>query len=101
MLSLLTPEYQERMTQVNYHEAVTNSPQWNSQFCYPEGLVRWWREFTLRDIEVMVTPHQVQFLSGASHNYLRRVLTRRKHVQQVPPWFGETIGFWNGDTLVA
>ena len=101
MLSLLTPEYQERMAQVNYHEAVTNSPQWNSQFCYPEGLVRWWGEFTLRDIEVMVTPHQVQFLSGASHNYLRRILIDREHVQQVPQWFGETIGFWNGDTLIA
>ena len=101
MLSLLTPEYQERMAQVNYHEAVTNSPQWNSQFCYPEGLVRWWGEFTLRDIEVMVTPYQVQFLSGASHNYLRRILIGREHVQQVPQWFGETIGFWNGDTLVA
>ena len=101
MLSLLTPEYQERMAQVNYHEGVTNSPQWNSQFCYPEGLVRWWGEFTLRDIEVMVTPHQVQFLSGASHNYLRRVLIGREHVQQVPQWFGETVGFWNGDTLIA
>jgi hypothetical protein len=101
MLSLLTPEYQERMAQVNYHEAVTNSPQWNSQFCYPEGLMRWWGEFTLREIEVTVTPHQVQFLSGASHNYLRRVLIGRGHVQLVPQWFGETVGFWNGDTLVA
>ena len=29
MLSLLTPEYQKRMVQMNYHEAVNNSPQWN------------------------------------------------------------------------
>ena len=49
----------------------------------------------------MVTPYQVQFLSGASHNFLRRVHVGREHVQQVPQWFGETIGFWNGDTLVA
>src|SRR5262249_38112549 len=28
MISLLTPEYQKRMTQINYHEAVSNSPQW-------------------------------------------------------------------------
>ena len=34
MLLLLTPEYQERMAQLTYHEAVTNSPQWNASFCY-------------------------------------------------------------------
>src|SRR5262245_10412552 len=28
MIGLLTPEYQARMTQINYHEAVSNSPQW-------------------------------------------------------------------------
>jgi hypothetical protein len=43
----------------------------------------------------------VQFLSGSADNFLRRVLIGRKHVQEVPQWFGETIGFWNGNTLVA
>jgi hypothetical protein len=101
MLSLLTPEYQERMTQMNYHEAVSNSPQWNAAFCYPEGFMRWWGEFALDDIEVMVTPNQVQFLSGVADNFLRRVLIGRNHVQKVPQWYGETVGFWNGNTLVA
>jgi hypothetical protein len=101
MISLLTPEYQTRMTQMGFHEAVSNSPQWNAAFCYPEGLVRWWSEFPLGNFEVMVTPEQVQFLSGNSHNFLRRVLVGRKHVQQVPQWNGETVGFWNGDTLIA
>jgi hypothetical protein len=32
---------------------------------------------------------------------LRRVLIGRQHVQKVPQWFGETVGFWNGTTLVA
>src|SRR5690606_35787514 len=45
LLSLLTPEYQTRLTQMNYHEAVSNSPQWMAAFCYPEGLMRWWAEF--------------------------------------------------------
>ena len=39
MLSLLTPEYQQRMTQMNYHEAVSNAPQWMASFCYPEGFI--------------------------------------------------------------
>ena len=101
MLSLLTPEYQQRMAQMNYHEAVSNSPQWNAAFCYPEGFIRWWGEFALDDIEVMVTPHQVQFLSGVADNFLRKVLIGRTHVQKVPQWYGETIGFWNGNTLVS
>src|SRR5262245_23382976 len=30
ILSLLTPEYQKRMVQGDYHEGVNNSPQWNA-----------------------------------------------------------------------
>jgi hypothetical protein len=102
MVSLLTPEYQKRMVQQNYHEAVNNSPQWMASFCYPEGFMRWWAEFSLGEpIEIMVTPYQVQFLSGIADNFLRKVLLGQKHVQQIPQWFGETVGFWNGNTLVA
>ena len=102
MVSLLTPEYQQRMVQHNYHEVVNNSPQWNAAFCYPEGLMRWWAQFSLGGtIEVLMTPHQVQFLSGIADNLLRKVLVGRSHVQLVPQWYGETIGFWNGNTLVS
>jgi hypothetical protein len=44
VLSVLTPEYQKRMVQLIYHEAVTNAPQWNASFCYPEGFIRWWAQ---------------------------------------------------------
>lgn len=101
MLALLTPEYRERMTQMNYHEAVSNSPQWNASFCYPEGLMRWWAEFAINDIEVLMSPSQVQFLSGVADNFIRKVLTGAEHVQLVPQWYGETVGFWDGETLVA
>ncbi|HXD15623.1 MAG TPA: hypothetical protein VN654_01325 [Vicinamibacterales bacterium] len=102
MLSLLTPEYRKRMVQQNYHEVVNNAPQWMASFCYPEGFMRWWAEASLGgDIEVMMTPDQVQFLSGIADNFLRRVLVGRTHVLQVPQWYGETVGFWNGTTLVA
>ena len=53
-------------------------------------------------IEVIVTPTQVQFLAGVADNLLRKVLVGREHVQDgVPQWMGETVGFWNGDTLIA
>ena len=85
MMSLLTPEYQKHMVQQNYHEAVSNSPQWMAAFCYPEGMMRWWAEASHGGpIEVMVTPHQVQFLTGIADNLLRRVLIGRRHVQKVP-----------------
>ncbi len=101
MISLLTPEYQKRMTQQNYHEGVNNSPQWNASFCYPEGIMRWWGQAAIRQIEVMVTPNQVQFLSGVADNFLRKVHIGQQHTQQVPQWWGEMIGFWDGDTLVT
>jgi hypothetical protein len=102
MLSLLTPEYRKRMVQQNYHEVVNNSPQWDASFCYPEGFMRWWAEASLGgDIEVTMTPDQVQFLSGIADNFLRRVLIGRQHVMKVPQWYGETVGFWDGNTLVA
>src|SRR5262245_60596409 len=100
MLKLLTPAYQTRMVQMNYHEAVNNAPQWNASFCYPNGFMRWWAEAGVGPIEVIVTPNQVQFLASTSQNYVRKVLVGRKHVQQgVPQWLGETVGFWNGNTL--
>jgi hypothetical protein len=101
MASLLTPEYQKRMMQLVYHEAVTNAPQWMASFCYPEGLIRWWTAPAIREIEVLTTPHQVQFISGVADNFVRKVLVGQKHVQEVPQWYGETVGFWDGDTLVA
>jgi hypothetical protein len=48
-----------------------------------------------------MTPNQVQFLSGAAANFLRQVLIGRQHVQKVPQWYGEMIGFWDGTTLVT
>jgi len=101
MISLLTPEYQERMTQMNYHEAVNNAPQWMASFCYPEGLMRWWYVWGIRDMEVLVTPNQVQFLAGVADNFIRKVLIGQEHSTLIPQWYGETVGFWDGDTLIA
>ena len=101
MLSLLTPEYQERMTQMNFHEAVSNAPQWMASFCYPEGLMRWWYVWGIRDMEVLMTPNQVQLLGGVADNFIRKVLINQEHVQLIPQWYGETVGFWDDETLVA
>ena len=103
ILSLLTPEYQKRFVQQTYHEAVTNSPQWNASFCYPEGLIRWWvRVSQANRFQMVVTPWMVQTVSGIADNFLRQVMIGKKeHVLDVPQWYGETIGFWDDDTLVT
>ena len=103
VLSVLTPEYQKRMVQLIYHEAVTNAPQWNAGFCYPEGFIRWWAQPSQAgNFQLTMTTWQVQFLSGIADNFLRQVMVgKEQHVQKVPQWFGETIGFWDGTTLVT
>jgi hypothetical protein len=102
ILSLLTPEYQTRMVQMNYHEGVDNAPQWEASFCYPEGFMRWWAAASQgQNFQLTMTATQVQFLSGVAANFLRQVLIGKEHVQKVPQWYGETVGFWDGDTLVT
>jgi hypothetical protein len=102
VLSLLTPEYQKRMVQLIYHEAVTNAPQWNASFCYPEGFMRWWAQPSQAgNFQLTMTTWQVQFISGIADNFLRQVMIGKEHVQQVPQWYGETVGFWDGTTLVT
>jgi hypothetical protein len=102
ILSLLTPEYQKRMVQMQYHEAVDNAPQWNATFCYPEGFMRWWaRASQGGNFQLTMNPYQVQFLSGIAANFLRQVQIGRQPVQKVPQWYGETVGFWDGETLVT
>jgi len=102
LLSLLTPEYQKRYVQMFYHETVDNSKQWNASFCLPEGFSRWWSAVSnAGNFELTITPARIEFLSGIADNFLREVLIGREHVQKVPQWYGETVGFWDGDTLIT
>jgi len=85
-----------------YHETVDNSKQWSASFCLPEGLSRWWAwPSSGGNFELSITPTRVEFLSGIADNFLREVLIGREHVQKVPQWYGETVGFWDGDTLIT
>ena len=91
MVSLLTPEYQKRMVQTIYHEAVTNAPQWSASFCWPEGFTRWWAEPSQAgNFRLTMTTWQVQFLSGIADNFLRQVMVgKTARVQKSPQWHGE------------
>ena len=110
VLSVLTPEYQKRMVQEAYHHGHTNRPQWPSQYCWPEGFLRRWHESALWEQSIMVTPSLVQIAAGVARNFVTNIHVGREFKmdgavprlgQDVPRWYGETIGFWDGDALIT
>ena len=110
ILSLLTEEYRTRAVQEAYHHGHTNKPMWPSQFCWPEGFVRRWHEWAAYDRYIMVTPQLVQFLASGAMNFVTNVHVGREFKmdgpvprlgESVPRWYGETIGFWDQDTLIT
>lgn len=110
ILSLLTPEYQTRMVQEAYHHGNTNAAQWPSQYCWPEGFMRRWHEAAVWEHNIMVTPKLVSITAGVARNFVTNIHIGREFKmegavprlgQDVPRWYGETIGFWDGDTLIT
>lgn len=71
-------------------------------WCLPAGYPRWLAEPWKR--EFIITPDET-WLSHEQVNETRRILTDgRAHVpddQALPLWLGDSIGFWDGDTLVV
>ena len=110
ILSLLTPEYQKRVVQETYHHGHTNKPMWPSQYCWPEGFMRRWHEWAAYDRQVMVTPKLVQIYGTGAANFVTNIHVGREFKmdgpvprlgENVPRWYGETIGFWDEDTLIT
>ena len=110
VLSLLTPEYQKRVVQETYHHGHTNKAQWPSQYCWPEGFMRRWHEWAAYDRQVMVTPKLVQIYGTGAANFVTNIHVGREFKmdgpvprlgENVPRWYGETIGFWDDEALVT
>jgi hypothetical protein len=113
ILSVLTPEYQQRMVQEIYHE-VRAHPLWPSTFCWPEGFMRRFYFAAVREHYVIATPEVFQITAGVARNFITRVHIGRSFNMDdvakggaprlgaaVPRWYGETIGFWDKDTLIT
>ena len=108
-LSLLTPEYQTRLVQQTYHEA-HGQAQWPSQYCWPEGFMRRWHEAAVWEHQVIATPDIVQILAGVARNFITDIYVGKQFRMDgavprlgadVPRWYGETIGFWDNDSLIT
>lgn len=105
-LSLLTPEYQARYVQQMWHEA-HNQAVWPGAYCWPEGFTRRFASGTqwvqvgtqlvqvwARESETMATHVHIgsQFRTDGSVPNLLGDLRQ---------WYGDTVGFWDGDILVT
>jgi hypothetical protein len=110
ILSLLTPEYQTRMVQQLFHEGNTNVAHWPGQYCWPEGFMRRFHFAGTQEHQIMVTPKLVQILSSSSGNFITHIHVGREFDKSgavprlgadVPRWYGETVGFWDGDALIT
>jgi hypothetical protein len=110
MLSLLTPEYQERLVQQLHHQAKNNAAQWSMMYCRPDGLMRWWSgPGGPGALDVTVTEGRVQFLGGTQNAFRNVHVGRSFNVAgkvprlgaDVAQWLGETIGFWDGRALIT
>jgi hypothetical protein len=110
ILSLLTPEYQKRMVQQAYHEGTSGSAQWPASYCWPEGFMRRFHWAGTGMHQIMVTPKLVQIQTSVSDNFITQIYIGREFNKSgvvprlgadVPRWYGETIGFWDGDALIT
>ena len=110
ILSLLTPQYQTYFVQETYHQGNTNAAQWQSQYCWPEGFMRRWHGAATWEHYIMVTPDVVQILAGVARNFITTIHIGREFSMDgvvprlgadVPRWYGETIGFWDEDSLIT
>jgi hypothetical protein len=112
VLSLMTEEYQTRFVQEAYHHGNSNAAQWPAMFCWPEGFMRrfHYHGVTNQPHQVLVTPELVQILAGDADNFITHVHIGREFDMSgtvprlgadVPQWYGETIGFWDGDVLIT
>jgi hypothetical protein len=67
--------------------------------CFPHGMPRLME--SPYPIEIVQTEGRITFLHEVAHN-VRRIYLNRPHPKQVSPTFlGDSVGHWEGDTLVV
>jgi len=109
-LTLLTPEYQKRFVQQMYHYSGDNSAQWPGSYCWPEGFMRRLAQYGGARVSIVVTPELVLDLRNAAKTLITQIHIGAEFDESgvvprlgpdVSQWFGDTIGFWDGDALIT
>jgi len=110
ILSLLTPEYRQRAVQMHYHQSVNNAPLWPAQFCWPDGFLRVFSRQAHLSMDFVTTPERLQLMASSADNFIRHFNVGRtfdtsgavpRLGADVPRWFGESVAFWDDDTLIT
>ena len=82
---------------------VAKGVEWDQlSYCLPAGFPRWLTEPFLR--EFIVTPKETWWINEQQSEARRIYTDGRGHVpddEAFPLWEGDSVGFWDGDTLVA
>ena len=93
-LSLLTPEYQQRMVRQIYHEGVNAAHQWSASYCWPEGFMRQWATGPKPQPHRRDAGGRACSWAAAAATSWRVVHLNREFPlgQDVPQWYGDTIG---------
>jgi hypothetical protein len=109
-LTLLTPEYQKRFVQQMYHYSGDNSAQWPGSYCWPEGFMRRLAQYGGARVSIVVTPDLVLDMRNAAKTLITQIHIGAQFDESgvvprlgpdVPQWFGDTIGFWDGEALIT
>ncbi|HEY7670712.1 MAG TPA: hypothetical protein VIC71_00730 [Gammaproteobacteria bacterium] len=109
-LSLLTPEYQKRFVQQMYHYSGSNAAQWPGSYCWPEGFMRRLAQYGGGTVMIVMTPDLILDMRNAAKTLVTQIHIGREFDESgvvprlgpdVPQWFGETIGFWDGEALIT
>ena len=109
-LSLLTPEYQQRFVQQMYHYSGDNSAQWPGSYCWPEGFMRRLAQYGGGTVTIVMTPELILDMRNAAKTLITQIHIGREFDESgvvprlgpdVPQWFGDTIGFWDGEALIT
>jgi hypothetical protein len=100
--AVLTPEYKKRHDK-KVADFNSKGVEWDQlSYCLPAGFPRWVSEPFLR--EFVLRPEQT-WLMNEMVDEVRRVYTDgRGHIPEdeaYPMWEGDSVGFWDGDTLVV
>jgi len=109
-LSLLTPEYQKRFVQQMYHYSGDSAPQWPGSYCWPEGFMRRLAQYGGGSVNIVMTPELILDIRNSAKTLITQIHIGREFNEEgviprlgpdVPQWFGETIGFWEGEALIT
>ena len=93
-----------------YHYAASHAAQWPGSYCWPEGFMRRLAQYGGGRVNIIMTPDMVIDLRNAAKTLITQIHIGESFNEEgvvprlgpdVPQWFGETIGFWDGDALIT